>query len=297
MTRGLITASSVADERDRGEKGKMAMNAPQTLIAITMAPAVHSLQDVTPPGDGKCWPPKKFTGQIAQSMSGTVLLNAGRVFNNEPITMAMDHGAQCPCILKSAVPEHMFRLAVPVRGTMGGIAPGATIEVTQMVPVLVAMGSKVQDALWVYMFPMDELPFGKNVSVLLDHITILAMVESVNYYDPRQVKITIRTTANMRDVANDFCHGDMDGVHTQVCNRTMCHTFMRDYYDEKEEAQMLAAALWEVDEPADELSAISQMPPEWQDDLYPTWAVAPCAGEACHPSEWELFEEDTRMSG
>jgi len=129
------------------------------------------------------------------------------------------------------VPDHLWKAAIPVKGTMGGIAPGATVEVEEMVPVLVTLGTIVPDAVWVYMFPMEVLPFGKDTSILLDHITILTLVENVNFYDPERVKIRVRTTENMRDTVYKFNNDNFSNQVSNLCNRTMCHAWMRDYYD------------------------------------------------------------------
>ena len=130
----------------------------------------------------------------------------------------MDKGAMCCCVKASKIPDYIWALAWDVKDTfMVGVGK---LEVKQLVPIKIAMGAQVTQALWTFAMPMDDkiFPF-EDCDVIIDQMTIHVLTARSDWTDPSAVVTRIRSEASMREVIEYFNSADMSKSMSQVCNR------------------------------------------------------------------------------
>ena len=181
--------------------------------AKTYSPRLTTIgQDSIPPAD---WIIK------AHPLVGNVLTHTVRIEIDGRVvlvTAILDTGGEVTMVRDSIISPDMWKDAWKVED--GLIAGVGQKKFDKLLPIKIAMGQTVTQAVWttILPFPHEDWPFS-NADVIVDNMTLQVMLSRIVFTDLHTVEVHTRTAQGMQEAIDKMRNDDVTKSASQAANR------------------------------------------------------------------------------
>ena len=165
----------------------------------------------------------------AHPLVGSVLTHTVRIEIDGrvvPVTAILDTGGEVTMVRDSVISPDMWKDAWEVKD--GLIAGVGTATFDKLLPIKLAMGRTVTQAVWTTILPMphEQWPFS-NADVIVDNMTLQVMLSRIVFSDLHTVEVHTRTAQGIQDAIDKMRDDDVSKSASQAANRDYRLAVMR----------------------------------------------------------------------
>ena len=165
-------------------------------------------------------PPQDWMNK-AHPLVGSVLTHTVRIEIDGrvvPVTAILDTGGEVTMVRDSVISPDMWKDAWEVKD--GLIAGVGTATFDKLLPIKLAMGRTVTQAVWTTILPMphEQWPFS-NADVIVDNMTLQVMLSRIVFSDLHTVEVHTRTAQGIQEAIDKMRDDDVSKSASQAANR------------------------------------------------------------------------------